>query len=351
AELFAQVYDVTEHGNWEDTNILNRPKTYAQSARLMKMAEPGLRERLREAKQKLLQVRSQRVWPGRDEKILTAWNGLMIAAFARVARMLGATSAPGTRAAAASAGYLASATRAASFVRDRMWNASTRTLLRRYRAGQAAIDAYAEDYAFLVAGLLELFQADPDPAWLEWAVALQEAQDARFWDEADAGWFSTTGGDPSVLLRLKEEYDGAEPAPGSVATLNSIVLAHLTGRREFTERAERTLARYGPRLGEAARALPFMMAALATWHAGIEQIVVVGQSGAPDTEAMRAAVARRYRPFAVVIPVEPGERQKALAGLLPFIGPMTMRDGRATTYVCREFMCQEPVTDPAAFGA
>ncbi|MGH9329536.1 MAG: thioredoxin domain-containing protein, partial [Vicinamibacterales bacterium] len=305
---------------------------------------------LARARRAMFDARSTRPRPHLDDKILTAWNGLMIAALARAARVLSGPGPLGPR-----DRYLDAARRAARFIKETLWRGGRGperpALLRRYRAGEAAIDGYCEDYACLVWGLIELFQADGDPAWLEWAVALQEAQDARFWDEADAGWFSTTGGDPSVLLRLKEEYDGAEPAPGSVATLNSILLAHLTGRREFTERAERTLARYGPRLGEAARALPFMMAALATWHAGIEQIVVVGQSGAPDTEAMRAAVARRYRPFAVVIPVEPGERQKALAGLLPFIGPMTMRDGRATTYVCREFTCQEPVTDPAAFGA
>jgi hypothetical protein len=218
-------------------------------------------------------------------------------------------------------------------------------VLRRYRAGEAAIEGYCEDYACLVWGLLELFQADGDPACLGWALDVQQAQDTRFWDETDAGWFSTTGDDPTVLLRLKEEYDGAEPSPGSIATMNLIFLSHLTGRREFAERAERTLARYGPRLGEAARALPLMLAALATWHAGVEQVVVVGQPGTPEGDAMLAAVARRYRPFAVVVPVAPGERQNALARLMPFVGPMAMREGRATAYVCRDFACQAPVTD------
>jgi uncharacterized protein YyaL (SSP411 family) len=195
-------------------------------------------------------------------------------------------------------------------------------------------------------GLLELFQADGDPDWLEWAIAVQHAQDALFWDDADAGWFTTSGRDPSVLLRLKEEHDGAEPSPGSISTLNLIVLSHLTGRGELADRAGRTLARYGRRFGEAARALPFMLAALATWHAGLEQIVIVGHPDAPDTKAMHEAVARDYRPFSVIIPVEPGSRQESLARLIPAIGAMTLRDSRATLYMCRNFTCDEPVTDP-----
>src|SRR5262249_52926572 len=148
-------------------------------------------------------------------------NGLMIAAFARMARLVRARSAatPG-----ASNDYLDAARRAAEFIRSTMWNHSTGTLLRRYRDGDAAIEGYAEDYAFLIAGLLELFQADPRPAWLEWAIALQRRQDELFWDEADGGWFSTSGQDASVLVRLKEEYDGAEPTASSVSLGNLLIL-------------------------------------------------------------------------------------------------------------------------------
>jgi hypothetical protein len=296
------------------------------------------------ARKVMFDVRAGRPRPHLDDKILTAWNGLMIAALARAARVL-----RGPESSRSGARYLDAARRAAGFIRETLWRDGR--LLRRYRAGDAAIDGYCEDYACLVWGLIELFQADGDPAWLERAVEVQQAQDARFWDDADAGWYSTTGDDPTVLLRLKEEYDGAEPSPGSIATMNLIFLAHLTGRREYSERAERTLARYGPKLGEAARALPFMLAALATWHAGIEQIVIVGQEGTPDADAMHAALAGQYRPFAVVIPVAPGERQTALARLMPFIGSMTIRDGRATAYVCRDFTCQAPTTEPELLAA
>jgi uncharacterized protein YyaL (SSP411 family) len=296
-------------------------------------------EVLARARKIMFDARAGRPRPHLDDKILTAWNGLMIAALARAGRVLRSAGSPrpGDR-------YLDAARRAAGFIREALWRDGK--VLRRYRAGDAAIDGYCEDYACLVWGLIELFQADGDPAWIEWAVDVQQAQDARFWDDADAGWYSTSGDDPTVLLRLKEEYDGAEPSPGSVATMNLMFLAHLTGKREFAERAERTLARYGPKLGEAARALPFMLAALATWHAGVDQVVIVSAEGTPDGQAMRAAAARTYRPFAVVIPVAPGDRQTALARLMPFIGPMAMREGRATAYVCRDFTCQAPTTEP-----
>src|SRR5439155_11050137 len=193
--------------------------------------------------------------PHLDDKVLTAWNGLMIAAFARGARVLAAFDS----ARAVSAGHLETARRAATFIRDRLWDPATGTLLRRYRDGHAAIEAYAEDYAFLIHGLLELFQADPDPAWLTWAIELQRHQDELFWDEKDAGWFSTTGRDASVLLRMKEDYDGAEPTASSISVLNLLVLAHLVDgasnpiARTWTDRAERTIRHFGARLEQLGR--------------------------------------------------------------------------------------------------
>ena len=163
----------------------------------------------------------------------------MIAAFARMARALRGLGADGRDGRASRTST--AARRAAAFVRERMWNAQTGALLRRYRDGHAAIDGYAEDYAYLIFGLLELFQADPDPVWLEWAIALQRRQDELFWDEADGGWFSTTGRDPSVLLRMKEDYDGAEPTASSVSVLNLLTLSHLVDDAAWADRIERTL--------------------------------------------------------------------------------------------------------------
>jgi uncharacterized protein YyaL (SSP411 family) len=310
---------------------------------------------LGEARQKLFEVRARRPRPHLDDKILTAWNGLMIAACARAARVLEAQEG------ADSAGPLQIAERAASFVRRALWQADTRTLLRRYRDGNAAIEAYSEDYACLIWGVLELFQTTGAAEWLEWAIALQQRMDELFWDAADGAWFNTTGRDPSVLLRLKEEYDGAEPAASSIAVHNLMTLAHLTGDAEASRKIERTLGRFGPRMGAAARAVPFMMANLSAWHAGMSQVVIVGPRDREDTRALRRAVAARHLPFAIVIPVDhpdgqtqEGQTQEGraqLARLLPWIVPMGMRAGQATAYVCRNFACDQPVTTPAELTA
>jgi uncharacterized protein YyaL (SSP411 family) len=226
-----------------------------------------------------------------------------------------------------------------------MWDERRGTLLRRYRDGHAEIDAYAEDYACLVLGLIELFQADPDPAWLRWAVALQQRQDEQFWDESEGGWFSTTGQDPTVLVRMKEDYDGAEPTASSVSVMNLIALSHLVeDAGGWAQRIERTFRLFGARLEQVGRAVPLMAAALSTWHAGIEQVVIVGDGRAA---ALERAVLTRYHPFAIVLRFTEGA-QAALAPLLPWAAAMMPVNGEAAAYVCRQFTCRQPVTSPEA---
>jgi len=295
------------------------------------------------ARQTLFDARGHRPRPHLDDKVLTSWNGMMIAAFARAARVLPERPQAGA--------WLATARGAAHFIKDHLWRASDGTLLRRYRDGDAAIDGYAEDYSSLIWGLLELFQADGDPAWLSWARELQAQQDARFWDEQEGGWFSTTGRDPSVLLRLKEDYDGAEPSATAVSILNLLALAHLTADDDARTKVERTLGRYGERAGRAARVIPMMLAGLSTWHAAAMQVVVLGDD--QDAAPLRAEVARHYLPFALImpVPVTPGDAQRALAATVPFVGPMQQKGGRATAFVCRDFACREPVTTAEALAA
>jgi len=290
------------------------------------------RSRLRMFKERLGRPR-----PYRDDKILTAWNGLTIAAFARMARFFRGLGGDGR---AGSEPYLEAARRAAAFIRERMWNARSGMLLRRYRDGHAEIEGYAEDYAYLIAGLLELFQADPAPMWLEWAIALQHRQDELFWDEAAGGWFSTTGKDPNVLLRMKEDYDGAEPTASSVSVLNLLVLSHLVSDPHWTDRIERTLRLFGTRLEQMGRGVPMMAAALSAYTAGLKQIVIV--EGAGD-DALDRAVAVTFLPFSIQLRVT-SEAQRALAGSLPFLDAMRPVDGVTAAYVCRDFTCRQPVT-------
>jgi uncharacterized protein YyaL (SSP411 family) len=326
------------HQEFVGKNLLYVARSIDDIAKQTGASNDQVVETLNRARVTMFEARLARPRPHRDDKILTAWNGLMIGAFARMARLLRGF---GEEGASAGEPYLEAARRAAGFIRERMWNAGNRTLLRRYRDGVAEIEAYAEDYAYLINGLLELFQADPVPMWLEWAIALQRQQDHLFWDNDAGGWFSTTGRDPSVLLRMKEDYDGAEPTASSVSVLNLLVLSHLVSDADWTERIDRTLRLFGTRLEQMGRGVPMMAAALATRLTGVQQIVVATADGADGT--LERAIALSYLPFAIQLRVTP-ESQRALAASLPFVEAMRPVDGATAAYICRDFSCRQPVT-------
>jgi len=322
-------------------NLLYVAADLDELAKVSNQSEGDVAALLDRARVAMFKARLERPRPHLDDKVLTAWNGWMIAAFARASRVVRAFRPERP---ASGAAYLDAARRAATFLRDRMWDERRGTLQRRYRDGHAEIDAYAEDYACLVFGLIELFQADPDPAWLQWAVALQRRQDERFWDEVEGGWFSTTGEDPTVLVRMKDDYDGAEPTASSVSVMNLIALSHLVEDGGRAERIERTFRLFGARLEQIGRAVPMMAAALSAWHAGLEQVVIAGDAGG---DALERAVLVKYHPFAIVLRV-PAAAQPALAAELPWVAAMTGVNGQAAAYVCRQFVCQQPVTSPEA---
>jgi len=322
-------------GEFTGKNLLYIAQPIADVAVRSGRSEAEVLAALDRVRDTLFTVRAGRPRPHLDDKVLTAWNGLMIAAFARAARVLPGSASAGT--------CRATAARAAGFIHTTLWRADSETLLRRYRDGDAAIEAYAEDYAYLIWGLLELLQATGEARWLEWAIALQRRQDALFWDEADGAWFSTTGNDPTVLLRLKEDYDGAEPSASSVSAMNVLTLAHLTGEADYRGKAERTLARYGRRVGAAGRVVPMMLCALSQWHAPSMQIVVVGERTAQPVLELEREIARHYLPFAVQLPVDPDAGEDALRTRLPFVNGMQAHGGGAV-YVCRDFTCRQPVS-------
>ena len=330
------------HGEFAGKNLLYVAESEDDIAARLRLSKDEVAAAIGRVRTTLMQARGQRPRPHLDDKVLTAWNGLMIAAFARAARVL-----PGSPAAA---DHLEAARRAAAFLQRTLWNDGTGELLRRYRDGEAGIEGYAEDYAFLTFGLFELFQADGDARWLRWAIRLQEEQDRRFWDAADGGWFSTSGRDPTVLLRLKEDYDGAEPAANSVSVLNLLTRIHLMPDEEARAKAERTLARLGPRVGTASRAVPMLLCALSSWHDPPGQIVLVGDPSDDRTQRLARELASRYLPNAIVVPVTPGAPQEALAALLPFVAAMHAEHG-AAVHVCRDFTCHRPVADAAALAA
>ena len=338
ADVFRERYGVRPGGNapfdpqneFTNKNLLYTARPIEEISALTSQPAPEVEAALRRARIALLDRRSQRPRPHLDDKVLTAWNGLMLAAFARAARVL-----------AGQDRFLEDARRAARFIRAHLWNPGTGTLLRRYRQGDAGIEGYAEDYAFLIFGLLELFQADGDAQWLEWALTLQRRQDELFWDESDGGWFSTTGKDASVLLRLKEDHDGAEPAASSVSVMNLLTLSHLTADPAMTQKIERTLAGVASLAAQASRAAPMMLAALSTYHRGMPQVVLVGDPASEHARTLFRAAHERYLPSALIVPVSPAHQQR-LASLLPWVGSLPDPHGRPAAYVCRDFACQLP---------
>ena len=319
-------------GEFTGKNLLYTAQSIEDVAKRSGCSPDEVVRALARIRERLFAARAGRPRPHLDDKILTAWNGLMIAAFARASRVLAGR--PSSRE------YREAAAAAARFVKQHLW--TDNGLLRRFRDGEAAIPAYAEDYAYLVWGVLELFEAGAGAEWLEWAISLQREQDERFWDDAEGGWFSTTGRDPTVLLRLKEDYDGAEPAASSVAALNALKFAYLLGDEPMRRKAERTLGRYGARIGVAGRQVPMMMCALSAWHAGLSQIVIVGA----DSDPLVHELASHHLPFALVIPIPSATDHHALGRLLPFTAAMTTPNGQAAAYVCRDFTCRQPVSSP-----
>jgi uncharacterized protein YyaL (SSP411 family) len=291
--------------------------------------------RIDAARHAMFVARAARPRPHLDDKILTSWNGLMMAALARAARVLRRPD------------WLDAATAAASFLRAHLWNDATRTLLRRHRAGQSAIPGFVDDYANLVWGLLELFQAGGDPQWLAWAIALQRRQDELFGDTIAGGWFSTTGDDPSVLFRSKDDYDGAEPAATSVGAWNVLVLAHLTGDADWQARTEDAFVSCARRIESGGRAMPLLLCALSAWHAGVQQCAIVGADDDAGTETLWRTASAHYLPFAVFLPIDPA-LQAALAEVLPSAAAFRQIDSRPTAYWCRNFACDAPTTDADA---
>jgi uncharacterized protein YyaL (SSP411 family) len=322
------------HGEFTGKNLLYLAHSVDDIGAALGKPADEVNAVLDRARFRMFEARVGRPHPYLDDKVLTAWNGLMIAAFARAARL---AAADGREAQV----YLDAARKAASFIRDRMWNAGTRTLLRRYRRGEASIEAYAEDYAYLIFGVLELFQADADPAWLTWARALEQRQDELFWDDAAGAWFSTTGRDATVLLRMKDDYDGAEPSASSVSVLNLLVLSHLIEEPRWTDRIERTFKYFATRLEQMGRGVPMMASALSSFLAGFRQVVIVGDEAAGGALGRRAG--QLYLPFSIVLTLTAAQRD-ALGTVLPFVAAMQPVDGKPAAYVCQHFTCRAPVT-------
>jgi uncharacterized protein YyaL (SSP411 family) len=281
------------------------------------------------ARQKLKAVRDQRPRPHLDDKIVTAWNGLMISGFAKAFQVLGDLR------------YLAAAQRASDFLQTKLYQ---RRLLRSYRGAAGLTNGFAEDYAFLIQGLLDLYEADFDVRWLRWAGELQIQMNALFADPK-GGYFSTEEGATDILFRMKEDHDGAEPSANSVAAMNLARLARIFDRKEFQHAAARVLGTFHAALERMPAALPQMLAALDATVTEPMQIVLAGQKDLPETAELFRVIRKRYLPNKVVLFADGGEGQNWLAQHIEAIRLMEPVQGRTAAYVCRNFACELPVTD------
>ncbi len=325
-------------GEFRNQNILIVRHTLEETAAEFGKSPGAVRSLLVAARQQLLEVRNRRPRPRRDDKALTAWNGLMISAFARAAQVLDEPR------------YRAAAQRAATLIQTRLTDQETGGLRRRYRAGEAAIPGFVDDYANLIQGLLDLYEASFDVRWLLWALDLQQKQDDLFWDEKDGGYFSTAGQDPNLLLRLKEDYDGAEPSPNSVAALNLLRLAAMTDRPAWRAKAEKLFSVFGSQMKEVPATMPQMLVALDFHLATPKLIVIAGQAGSPDTQALLREVHSRFQPNQVLLLADGGSGQETLAGHLEFIRDLRPIEGKATAFVCENDVCQLPARDVPALA-
>ena len=326
------------HGEFTGKNILYQAHTVDETARHFSQPPGEMRTALDRASAVLLAARSQRVRPLRDDKILTAWNGLMISAFAKGGAVLD------------DARYAEAARRATEFVIGRMYHAPSGRLLRRYRDGGAAIPGFLDDYAMFVQALLDLYEAQFDRRCLELAVRLTEKQQELFEDTESGAFFSTEADDRRLVLRVKEDYDGAEPSGNSVAVANLVRLAQMTNRAAFRGSAERTLAAFAGRLQLAPAGIPQMLAACEFLLGEPREIILAGRGESAEMRALLRELHTRFVPSRVVLLVDSAETQQALAAGIPSVASMNPPPDGATAYVCRNYTCALPVSEPAQFA-
>lgn len=336
------------HGEFRGRNSLIQRHGIEETARLCERSVDEVRSTLDACRHKLFEVRSGRPRPHLDNKIITAWNGLMISAFARASQVLDDPD------------YLETATAAASFLRthcvlpaDSASHVSSGeadprcpiALARSFPIGSDGVPGFADDYAFLIQGLLDLYEASSDIQWLKWADALQLRQNALFADEIHGGFFSTSTTDPSILIRLKETHDGAEPSANSISALNLLRLSQMTGCILFKQIAEQTIASFAIQLKELPNAMPQMLVALDFLLHQPKQIVIAGTP--PETCALVREVHKNFIPNKILMFADGAAGQEWLGQRLDFIKPLTSVNGKPTAYVCENFICQLPTTDPA----
>jgi len=318
------------HGEFKGKNILMQQATIEEIAEKFGKGAEEIRAALENSRTRLYTARSRRPRPFLDDKILTAWNGLMVSALAKGYQVLHDEAC------------LAAARKAADFILEKLFDRTKGRLLRRYREGDAAIPGKAEDYAFFVQALIDLYEASFETGYLKTALELAELQNTLFYDEIQGGYFSTAFDDHTVPLRLKEEYDGAEPSANSVTALNLLRLAEMTGKEEFSRKAEETINACGAMLAENSNALPQMLVAKNFAEQRKVHLVFSGPLDSPSMRRLRDAVYDQYLPGAIL-----SHASKESSLMMPQHAAIIDADnGKATAYLCVDRSCHAPTKNP-----
>ena len=336
AALFSHRYGVQLEGNvvedphreFTGKNILSEVFTIESTAREYGAAEAEVRESLAAASRILFDARGERPRPHLDDKILTAWNSLMISAFVKGYAVLGEVE------------YLKAAQRAEGFIASQLFSRKTGQLLRRFRDGDADIPAFLDDYSLYLHALLDLFEVDPDPEYIERAFDIAKRGLSPFEDADEGGFFSTAAEDPAIVLRIKDEYDGAEPSGNAAAADALLRLAKLTGDVEYSKRAAGVFACLAKRISQQPTTAPYLLAAVGRHLAEPEQTVLRYEENTPAIEEAVLRYRQEFKPYGVVLALSDSAAER-LVTALPFLASLP-REGQLTLYRCRNHSCDLP---------
>jgi hypothetical protein len=340
AELTTRVFGVEKAGNFVEQltgeksggNILHLNKPAHELAPSLGISEESLRHRISAARLSLFAARDKRARPYKDDKILVDWNGLMIAALAKAAQVF------------MDKVYLKSAQNAVKFILNNMRELDGR-LYHRHREGESAIMANLDDYAFLIWGLIECYEASFDASFLKTALRLQEDLTKHFWDKEHGGYYFMPDDGEDLIVREKESYDGAIPSGNSVAMLNMVRLSRLTGNAKLEGQAVDLSRALAGSVGRMPMGHTQFMMALGFLIYPAYEIVIAGRAEAEDTKRMMDALREHFLPNAVVLLSSPGDESSDIAGIAPFTKDLKPVKNKATAYVCTNFACHSPTTD------
>ncbi|MFL5693363.1 MAG: thioredoxin domain-containing protein, partial [Ktedonobacteraceae bacterium] len=327
AELFKSYYDVTPEGNFEHKNILHVPTDAEIVAEAAEVSLEELQASLKRRRELLFKAREKRIKPGRDEKILTSWNGLMLRSFAEAARYL---SRPD---------YLQVASHNAEFLLNEM--RSNGRLLRTYKDGHAHLKGYLEDYAFLADGLLALYEASFNPRWFVEAHKLMDEAIALFADEQNGGFFDTGSDHEALISRPKDIMDNATPAGNSVAVDVLLRLAAFTGSEAYRQRADDYLRPLADIMVQHPQAFGHALGALDFAISPVKELAILGDPKASDTRELLEVINSRFLPNSVLACAATDNTEATQA--VPLLANRPLKDSKATAYVCQNFACQAPV--------